>query len=125
MNIGHKIGKTLTIICAIAMIWISFAHRPVVTLVTDQTVNLSAYTLPDGTIPIICFGGEGDGESTSYQGCEYCRLADTVISPASPQVFVRVVNTVRVVSSASEKIPLSKSIRLAGAPQTGPPLFSI
>lgn len=124
MNIRREICKILPVLCAIALVWASFAHRPIIISTTSQTVDLSAYVLPDGTIPTICFGGQGDGKSTSYQGCEYCTLANAIIFPQAPQLFARVINTVRFVDPVCEKAPIPKSINLVGTPPTGPPIFS-
>lgn len=124
MNIRRNICKILPVLCAIALVWASVAHRPIIISNTSQTVDLSAYVLPDGTIPVICFGGEGDGKNTSSQACPFCTLASAVIFPEPPQLFARVINTVRFVDPVCKKAPLSKTVILAGAPPTGPPIFS-
>ncbi|MFK8250141.1 hypothetical protein [Ancylobacter terrae] len=43
-------------------------------------VDLSDYTLPDGTVPVLCLSPSDDGSSSGIphgHGCEACRLAGT------------------------------------------------
>lgn len=124
MNLSRKISSFLSALCVIALVWIGVAHRPIISSTTAPNVELSAYVFPDGTIPVICFGGEGDGKSTSSRGCEICTLANTIILPEPPQSFARTMIEIKYVGSVSKALTISKSIRLVGAPPTGPPLFS-
>jgi hypothetical protein len=125
MNISRTVSNALSILCVIALVCIGFAHRPVITSPTSPIIDLSEYALPDGTIPVICFGGQGDGKTTTSQGCEYCTLASSVILPERPHLFARTAIGIRFIGPAHKNPAISKSIRLAGAPPTGPPALSI
>jgi hypothetical protein len=124
LKIGRNIYKALKILCAIAMVWTSFAHRPVIASETEQTADLSAYTLPDGTVPVICISGE-NGEKNAYaKGCPYCTLVKAAALHISPELFTRVASNLKATAPSDNTTNLSKSIRFEGAPQTGPPSFS-
>lgn len=123
MNARRKICNVLSIISIFAMIWISLAHRPVITSVTATNIDLAAYTLPDGSTPIICFGGEGDGKNTSLQGCPDCTIAGAVIIPERSLVFTTALNEINFFVAPPRTFALPNTISLAGAPPTGPPSF--
>ncbi len=46
-------------LCALALVFVAFAHKPITTASADQ-IDLAAYTLPDGTVPVLCLPGSGD-----------------------------------------------------------------
>lgn len=80
----------LRIICAAALILLSFAHQPVF---TSQAVTIaddfSSYRLPDGTVPVICATspyklGDKDGNQPHYNfnnSCEACRISSSFLCP--------------------------------------------
>nr|WP_142781863.1 hypothetical protein [Agrobacterium sp. T29] len=81
-------GMLLRILCAIAFVCIGFAHKPPqVKAQTFTPAELALYTLPDGTLPVLCLptddghGGHGDGDHGLGTGCEACRLTATAILP--------------------------------------------
>lgn len=103
------------------MIWIGLAHRPVITSTTATTIDLAAYTLPDGSTPIICFGGEDDGKHSTLQGCPDCTIASAVIIPERSQHYIAALNEFDFIVTSLRKFSLPKAIILAGSPPTGPP----
>ena len=115
------ICNAISIISIFAMIWIGLAHRPVITSTTAANVDLAAYTLPDGSTPIICFGGEGDGKNSTLQGCPDCTIASAVIVPERSQQCIAALNEIDFIVTPHRKFSLPKTIILAGSPPTGPP----
>lgn len=76
-------------LCALALLLTAFAHQPVVAQGIDG-VDLSAYRLPDGSLPIICYNGPGDKEGGSQMNgphCPFCTLAKSIVLPARPEWF--------------------------------------
>lgn len=121
MNTRRHICNAISIISIFAMIWIGLAHRPVITSSTAADVDLTAYALPDGSIPIICFGGEGDDKNSTLIGCPDCTIASTVIVPERSQFFVAAIGEIEFIITPRRKFALAKTLKLAGAPPTGPP----
>ena len=125
MNTRRHICNFISIIGIFAMIWIGVAHRPVIASSTAADVDLAAYALPDGSIPIICFGGEGDGKNSTLQGCPDCTIANAVIVPERSQLFAMAIDEIDFIISPQRKFALAKTLKLAGAPPTGPPSLLI
>lgn len=76
----------LRVFCALALIAISFAHRPVQNALPASAM-MAAYILPDGSAPTLCLNAEnGDrydrDHPTPGTGCEACRLAGSTLLPA-------------------------------------------
>ncbi len=73
-------------ICALALLFVGFAHKPP-TLDYHSIPNseLAQYTLPDGTLPVLCLPSE-DGKAKHDghdfgSGCEACRLTASILLP--------------------------------------------
>ncbi|MCF8483052.1 MAG: hypothetical protein K9H25_21720 [Rhodospirillum sp.] len=77
---GHM-ALWLRLICVLSLLMVGFGHRPFPT-VSDTLSSgaggaLSAYALPDGSLPFICTvpsTGSEDGATLTYQGCDACRI---------------------------------------------------
>ena len=121
MNTRRHICNFISIIGIFAMIWIGVAHRPVIASSTAADVDLAAYALPDGSIPIICFGGEGDGKNSTLQGCPDCTIANSIIVPERSQFFAVSIDEIDFVITPRRKFELAKTNKIASAPPTGPP----
>jgi hypothetical protein len=80
--------KWVRIACAIALLSVGFAHKPL-ELQAPSQVELAAYTLPDGSVPDLCIPGD-DGSGTHKHdmdhGCEACRLVASILVPQPPAV---------------------------------------
>lgn len=112
------------LLCVIALLFVGFGHRvPAVSPQPD--VDLSAYALPDGTLPVICHTqagtGDGSGNAVFFGECEFCRLAGAAIVPTPPDISASPFTTAdvpfRVVHDLTD-FP----IHFAGTPTRGPPL---
>jgi hypothetical protein len=116
-------------LCAIALLFVGFAHE--VPDIGDYPIplnELAQYTLPDGTVPILCLPSEDGGKSHERHGykagCEACRLgAHTLLQAPSDTVGLRLLR------EADRFAPLRKEAfyRRLFPPNTaprGPPTFS-
>lgn len=106
-------------VCAFALMFAAFAHRPVVSTAYGDT-DLSAYVLPDGTLPGLCLPVEdGDGKQKGSSGsCEFCRIASSIALPEPPSVTAeRCVSQIPV----AVPMPVSEHIPSSGAPPSAPP----
>jgi hypothetical protein len=79
------------IICALALLFVAFAHKPPVVGGPSIPLNeLAQYTLPDGSLQVLCLPSE-DGKvkhdnHDAGSGCEACRLSASVLLPAPADV---------------------------------------
>lgn len=82
---GHMAATWLRILCVIALVMLSFAHRPPEAVAAQLTApELSAIALPDGSIPVICSSDEDGNTKTHVHAsnqCEACRLSASVLLP--------------------------------------------
>ncbi len=86
----NRVRSILHILCALALFAVGFAHKTPVIAAQIPASQLSAYMLPDGTIPEICDNTVGDdGEHKGHlhnHGCEACRISSHVLMVHPPQV---------------------------------------
>ncbi|MDQ0346584.1 hypothetical protein J2S76_001001 [Ancylobacter vacuolatus] len=68
----------LRILCALALLFALAAHHSPVASPSEAAIDLSQYTLPDGTVPDLCLtGADEDGNPhpvAHLPGCDACRL---------------------------------------------------
>ncbi len=75
------------IICALALLFVGFAHKPPVTdSYSIPPTEVAQYILPDGTLPVLCLPSQ-DGKvkhdhHDAASGCEACRLTASVLVPS-------------------------------------------
>ena len=64
------------VLCSLALVFVAFAHKPMAAPVGQ--IDLAVYTLPDGTVPVLCLPGSGDRDlhknTWHGTGCEACRM---------------------------------------------------
>lgn len=72
------------LVCALALLFVGFAHQPVAVSGLSPA-EVALYTLPDGTLPDLCIGGDADGhhqqKHAAKQDCEACRISAAVLLP--------------------------------------------
>ena len=64
-----------------------FSHAPIVTRDAAPAIDLSAYVLPDGTVPVICINAPADGDAPQaggHRACDACLLTAAPGLCASP-----------------------------------------
>jgi hypothetical protein len=122
---NHNTFNTVTrLLCVIALLFVGFAHRtPAASPQPD--VDLSAYALPDGTLPVICHSpsgtDSGSGNPIFFSECEFCRLASAAILPVPHDVWAPPCATAEVPLRAVHDLTVFP-IHYAGTPTRGPPL---
>jgi hypothetical protein len=83
---ASDMAKMVRILCAIALLCVSFAHKTPVIDTQAAPQHVTAYTLPDGTFPSLCSPDRDDkGQHRGHDtgnGCEACRIASSVLLPA-------------------------------------------
>ncbi|MBZ9653931.1 hypothetical protein [Phyllobacterium lublinensis] len=115
----------MRMLCAVALVFVAFAHNPVTAGSADQ-IDLAAYTLPDGTVPVLCLPGSGDQEQhkTAWHGtgCEACRLSASFILPVPPVSSGPTVNPAQSLAVQRETIFVTRSLYPPSALPQAPPL---
>ena len=112
-------------LCVFALLLVSFAHR-VPAAAPQPDVDLSAYALPDGTLPVICQSpsgrDDGSGSVIFFSDCEFCRLAGAAILP-SPAHASAPAGASASIPTCTVRDPAVFPVHRAGAPTRGPPLI--
>ncbi len=74
------------IICALALLFVGFAHKPPAIISPIPLSEIAEYTLPDGTLSVLCLpSDESKFKHDPHDigsGCEACRLTGAVLLPA-------------------------------------------
>lgn len=82
-----------------------FAHTPIVTRDAAPAIDLSAYVLPDGTVPVICIYGPADEDAPQAGGH---RLCDACLLTAAPGLCVSPAEVAAIdVASIQVSMPLA------------------
>lgn len=114
----------MVLLCALVMS--AFAHQasPAVAQPTgiDMRAYAAQYTLPDGTLPVLCDWQSGDSQNSTSL-CEFCLIAASAhLTPIEASVFA----AYQTVSIATGKRPDpamgSRHLYRLNAPLRGPPL---
>ena len=122
---GKAIWRLATsALCAIALVFAAYAHRAAPSNYPSD-IDLAQYTLPDGTIPIICLtgpDGEPLGSGGQGGGCEFCRIAASIALPDAPADFVSCAISPRLdFGLPADDIPVRQAFSI-NAPPRGPPI---
>jgi len=108
--------------CAIALVFAAFAHRPAIANYPSD-FDITAYMLPDGTIPVICLtDSEGNPIHSGHAGdCEFCRIASTFAVPEAPVEFTSCAVSTKPRFDLPEDDEFIRQAFSANAPPRGPP----
>jgi hypothetical protein len=80
---------TVHAMCMFALLVVGFAHK--IPSLSDAPLTPSeivAYTLPDGTLPVLCISDQAttdqqqDHKHKTNSGCEACRISASILLPA-------------------------------------------
>lgn len=111
-------------LCALALVFVAFAHKPVASAYADP-IELAAYTLPDGTVPVLCLPGSGDEDQHKSAwhgtGCEACRLSASFILPVPPIASGLKLQPAQSLAIQREAILIARSLYPPSAPPQAPP----
>lgn len=118
----------LRTLCALSLVLIAFAHKPLDVsgkLDAYAGVDISAYVLPDGTLPDLCLTGEGeDPRHAADSRCEACRIAASVDLPPPVCGLEITGKTKNAPPSWSNGVTSPRQSLRPGAPPRAPPDLS-
>ncbi|PRD43402.1 hypothetical protein C5748_11975 [Phyllobacterium phragmitis] len=121
------------IFCALALVLLAFEHKPVdlgpANLGYGGQVDLAAYTLPDGTVPVICQPAGGDAGDHHHRddhfygnGCEACRISAAFTCPLPPKTAGPVLSPGEIIAIAPVSPVIWRDAYPPSAPPQAPPL---
>ncbi|MBX2833296.1 MAG: hypothetical protein KTR23_19385 [Rhodospirillales bacterium] len=87
-----QLQVTVRILCVIALVLVGFSHKLIASS-PNASVDITAYALPDGTLPFLCIGGQSsdsDANAALFASCEFCRISTAVVLPDNIAVPERV-----------------------------------
>ena len=115
----------LRILCAVALLFVGFAHRPAVATQPDA-FELAQYVLPDGTIADLCLNDMVDGKAKHVAPvkCEACRIAGAMLLPAPADLDGAVLAFRHVSPLPLVEEALASRRDRPGAPPRAPPFLS-
>ena len=118
-----KWATYLRLLCAIALLSISFAHRAPATAFVAISSDVSAFALPDGTAPDLCLAGVHDGEEGygASGTCEACRLSALLLLPSPTDTVGVPVGSIREHGFSERPNTDRRPVRTANASPRAPP----
>ena len=114
----------MRIACALSLVLLSFSHSPMISKSNPSThVDMSAYILPDGSLPVLCLTGGSEEKTHTIAPCEFCRISHALILP-EPSGLIEarcVVQSGQVIAGIDMGVMVA--VLLPAAPTRGPPIF--
>ncbi len=124
-NIRNDWRLAVRMLCALALVFVAFAHQPL-SASPAKDIDLAAYTLPDGSVPVLCLDNEVDHDSHKSawhgNGCEACRLSASIILPVPPMAYGQKIEQVQSLAIKREAVRIARSLFPPSAPPHAPPL---
>ncbi|MEP3105499.1 MAG: hypothetical protein ABJO54_00440 [Hyphomicrobiales bacterium] len=118
-KLGFNKSVRLRFLCAICLLFAAFAHQPVV--FAGEPLDLSAYALPDGSLPSLCLSNAGENGTVVEVPCEFCRISSSVLLPTElPSSWLKSTQQAR----ETAQIPstrMAQQLFSPNAPLRGPP----
>lgn len=113
---------TVRLLCALALLFVGFAHQPPVIRTSSGTIDVSQYILPDGSLPVFCItdngdGGQEPGKMHMVHGCEACQISASILIPAPADATGQALQFAAV---ASQNTAIEIFRRPLYPPNTGP-----
>lgn len=123
----QRLNIFMRMMIIVALTMIGFAHKPVMAGSLPASIEYAAYTLPDGTLPVICITVTGDEDMAGAKGgmgaygCDACRLAASILVPQAPTVNVSAVEFPRQRCAHCRDIPKPDLAETSRALPRAPP----
>ncbi|HWU62316.1 MAG TPA: hypothetical protein VN112_09875 [Ensifer sp.] len=125
----QRLNMMMRMMIIVALTMIGFAHKPVMADALPASIQYAAYTLPDGTLPVICVTVTGDEDmgSTAAKGgmgaygCDACRLAATILVPEPPAISASAIEFPRERCAHCREIPKPDVAETSRALPRAPP----
>jgi len=123
-NLGKTSSLALRLFCAMLLVVLGFAHRP---LAATVPLDVSAYSLPDGSLPTICIPGDIDDKNGKAAGqhCDACRITSAAALPSPSCDSAAIAPPVERVAFAFTPERFHRLNFPPNAPPRGPPAFPI
>lgn len=120
---GKTSGVALRIFCAMLLVLLGFAHRPVASAPLGE---LATYVLPDGSVASLCTPSE-DGRQGKHVDprCEVCRISSDIAAPMAPAVSQDIQLHAAVVTFAFVPERFHRLAFPPNAPPRGPPVLPV
>jgi len=122
--VGPKqLRLTIAALFALAMIWLGFAHRPVVFNPSSlPAISVDAFALPDGSLPDLCLpDADGPGKPGHFATCEACLVSGGHGAIAISAAMARPA-TIVLATLAISSLPSLKAATRQRAKSRGPPI---
>ncbi|MEQ8305594.1 MAG: hypothetical protein RIA09_03455 [Hoeflea sp.] len=128
MNTGIGRSGWLRLLCALSLLLVAFAHKPIGVpekIAAYGETDVVAFVLPDGSLPDICLtGGDGEEHHDAFAGCEACRLVASAGLPPAPNDIAIICALSSERQAFSETAPIiAQVLRHGAAPRAPPPAF--
>ena len=124
MKRGHKASAVLRFICAIALVMVGFAHKPLPAM--PPQVQFAAYTLPDGKLPTLCLNDtatQPEKGGLHDHGCDACRLTASILMPEPPSIGALAVAFATVARTVERQYRLQRALYPPNSGPRAPPSF--
>jgi hypothetical protein len=89
---GRFWTRTVSVLCALALVLLSSAHRPVTAASSTSDSAIAAYLALGGSLDDLCLSGGSDGHGASHDDCPACTLGKSMApgpvlcGPAGPAI---------------------------------------
>ncbi len=115
-------------LCALSLLLVAYAHRPLD--LTDaassySNVDVTAFILPDGTLPELCLDDEKSGHHSAANHCEACRIVSSVDLPSPFDGYVVTRWFVAAELAVPQDATLVYPALRPGASPRAPPSFTV
>lgn len=114
----------MRLLCALAILFMGFAHQPAASREIGP-LDVSAYALPDGSIPVFCISDSGDGQKDRhfvFHGCDACRIGASILLPSPADMLGRATPFAVAAALQPPDFIVHRRILSPGAPPRAPPL---
>ncbi|WP_137128997.1 hypothetical protein [Rhizobium sp. FY34] len=124
--VGFDMAKVVRALCVIALLCLGLAHKAPAVEATIPAIDMSAYILPDGTLPDLCLSQHHDetqhhDKGRAMPGCEACRLGASVLLPAPADVVGQAVEPGLAPVFMLPSAPVFRQLIAPNARPRGPP----
>lgn len=117
----HFLQNVTVVLIALALAFVSFGHR----IALAKPIDLTAYAMPDGTLPQLCLDGTDAGKSMAdKRPCPACVIAAAVCLPAAMSLPVVQLPSAQANWPVASQ-PIAQAHQPRAPPARGPPTFLI
>lgn len=123
---GRKTGHlAIRLLCVVALLLVGFSHK-LVSPSPNVPADISAYALPDGTLPFLCIGGQSsdiDANTALFASCEFCRISAAIVLPDNVAVPERISFVTAILPATPARVDSRKPAPATPATPRAPPVL--